>query len=252
MLPFSFEDRYPTNYGTGFGATNEEPFILKKLVKSFRNGLAIASGGEVTFLVLLPRARKQLVLIDHSYSSLRAFTLKSLLLATLGAEATRNLFLDESTTKLKDAIHKVRGDLPACLNTSGTVCDKISSETQNLRREWFYADLRSLKASAKNLHKIKLIHGDLTDTKEYGPFDFVYLSNALEHTGRPALCAPYEISPNPKTLRESLMKPGTSVVWAVTNRGFHGTNLDAKTRWGIETEILGYRTTWRYCLSKIK
>lgn len=258
MLPFSYEDRFPdTTFRQGYGATNEEPLLIKQVIKPFNKGLAICSAGEVTFLALLPKTRESLVLIDHCYSSLRAFCLKALLLTTLGPVATRALLLKEDVKAWMDATAKLVDSLPSSL-TKSTVTDLVSVELANVRREWFYADLPSLHRTCKNLHKIKLVHGDLLDAQDRAPYDFIYLSNALEHTSRMNVktSQPYAshypsngANPCVKTLSSKLLRKGSSIMWVQANGASYGSNKVASDTWKLQQRIKGYRTTWQYMLS---
>lgn len=241
MLPFSYEDRYPNAaIGTGYGATNEEPLLMRPMIKPFKAGLGIASAGEVTFLALLPKTQETLVLIDHSYTSLRVFCLKALLLATLGPVETRNLLIAENAKGWQVEIDKVKHHLPSRVENA---LDRFVMEQSNVRREWFYADLPTLRRAAKNLHKIKLIHGDLFDVTDRGPYDFLYLSNALEHTGRGGT------SPQAKDISSKLVKTGSPVIWVQANGAAYGGNKEAQTAWDLKTSVTGYRSTWVYHLS---
>lgn len=265
MLPFSYEDRFPdTQTRHGYVATNEEPPLMRRLIKPFKRGLAICSAGEVTYLALLPKTRESLVLIDHSYNSLRVFCIKSLLLATLGPMALRNLLIDEDHKKWREAAEKVCEHLPVSLNNTRVLGD-LTGEPANVRREWYYADLPSLKRATAALHKIKLVHGDLLDTQDRAPYDFLYLSNALEHQCRPQvppvpapapkpLRANYPYSPpytypNAEVLGAKLLKPGSKILWVQANGTNTGGNPSANTLWPPKLKLKGYRTTWVYNLS---
>lgn len=279
---FPFEDRYPAYAPAhGYGVTNEEPLLIRQLVLPFKRGLAIASAGEVTFLALLPRVKESLTLIDHSYASLRVFCLKALLLSHLGPVKLRQLFLDETKKGWKEAVAAIEDQLPAVLNTAALKTQDFMGIAQgDVRREWFYADLASLKRAAANLHKIHLIHGDLLDAADRAPFDFLYLSNALEHTGRPAdtsavatavvaaatrtstyqsprrrpAHAPFYGGPapaHPEVERlSSLLRKGSRVLWVAAQGPSYGGNLKAAQAWTLTRAVRGYRTSWVYNLSR--
>lgn len=249
MLPFSYEDRFPNAMTMGYAATNEEPTVIRDLIKNkFKNGLGIASAGEVTFLALLPKTEDSLVLVDHSYKSLRVFCLKALLLATIGPTATRRLLIADKMVGLKEALVKVEPFLPVSLQPNGRwwMTDLIQSAPTDIRREWYYSDLTSLRKTVKSLHKIKLIHGDLTDTADRAPYDFLYLSNALEHTGRGGTY------PNAIVLSKSLLKKDGAVVWVEAAGGRGVGNGVAYRDWELKAKVPGYRTTWKYNLSTPK
>lgn len=253
MLPFSYEDRYPDpKYVAGYGATNEEPQVARELLKGKRihNGLGIASGGEITFFAVLPRVTNSLTLVDHSYRSLRAFCLKALLLTTIGPKETRKLFLSDKKN-WEAAIAKVEGHLPYTM--SNKVADLYGDILQysafDLRKEWFYGDMKELAKAVQKLHKIRLIHGDLLDTEDRGPFDFLYLSNAMQHKCKRI---PGHSYPSSVKLTGMLQKKA-QVLWTagVTDRPY-GEDSTALNLWTNHRHIDGYRSLWRYRLSQVK
>lgn len=249
-LPFSYEDRHPERtIGTGYAATNEEPSLIRTLIRPFNRGLGIAASGDVAFFSLLPKCRESLVLVDHSYSSLRVFCVKALLLTTLGPVRTKELFAalpgDRSANEeLMAAIAAVQGVLPLHLQLQSIKArggyDLLPGSSYELRREWGLADIAPLKAAAKNLHKIKLIHGDLQDAADRAPFDFLYLSNALEHVGRGGPLSPHKLA--------TILEKGAPICW-VEATGSHTNNTVARTTWDAKRRTLGFRTSWYYNLS---
>lgn len=60
------------------------------------------------------------------------------------------------------------------------------AEYNEIRREWQWVSLARLAYIRKNLHRVKLVHGDIQDLKKQGTgvFDLLYISNALQHRGR--------------------------------------------------------------------
>lgn len=253
-LPFSYEDRYPeSTFRQGYGATNEEPALIRGMIKPFSRGLGICSAGEVAFLALLPKTLESLTLVDHSYSSLRVFCLKALLLAERGPVATRKLLIDESPLVMEKALTDLLPHLPSSLPamaSGATIPAVLKGEAANVRREWFYADLSNLKRAAANLHKVKLIHGDLRDAQVHAPFDFLYLSNALEHTGRGEKIVARSQPPDPKLLSSSLLTRGASILWTKAQGSAWVTNKLAEETWKRQHRIRGYRTHWDYILSQ--
>lgn len=247
MLPFSFEDRHPGyDAGTGYGVTNEEPSILRDFMKPFRKGLGIAAAGEAHFLATLPKVHESLTLIDHSYGSLRSFCIKALWLTIFGPEATRKLFVEGTNEARQAAIRAVEADLPECLRLAtprtgaGTYFScYLQGNSPDLRREWYYADLPSLKRATANLHKVRLIHGDLLDTGDGAPYDFLYLSNAQEHVGR------HRRGPSIEAISAMLTKRAP-IVWVETTGYRSGTSDVAHRRWSGTASVKGYRTTWIY------
>lgn len=252
-LPFSYEDRFPDFApATGYAVTNEEPILLHQMLKPFRNGLGIASGGEVAFFALLPRVKDQLILVDHSYSSLKMFALKALLLTLLGPAQTRKLLIGVDQAPILEAFRKVESDLPAKLrDATGT---NIKYALTSLRSEWYYASLSTLKQAVANLYKVKLVHGDLTDAKDHAPFDLLYLSNALEHQCRPHLAAKVKSSyanPDISSLT-SLLRPGAQILWTSAQGPYYNANKEAAELWKVKSSIKGYRTQWLYNLSCLR
>jgi hypothetical protein len=249
MLPFSFEDRFP-DYAvkSGYGVTNEEPLLLRDLTRPFKRGLAIASAGEIAFFALLPRADETLVLVDHSYSSLRTFCLKALMLSTLGPAETINLL----GTAFDPWSHLLKFVPMLPPRLAEARLDTWSLEPATINRLWASIDLASLQAAKDNLHKIKLIHGDLVDTADRAPYDLLYLSNALEHNCRAALGGPkaqtYQVFPSVDAL-SSLLTPDAQILWTKSRNTSSGTTKDALTRWPVVQSLSGKAMSWDYLAS---
>lgn len=256
-LPFSYEDRFPGyTPGSGFGCTNEEPQLIFELVPKFKKGLGIASAGEVTFFSLLPKCSGELVLIDHSYYSLRAFCIKALLLAQLGAEATKKLLSVDDKNDWMKARDKVAHFLPDTFTPGKYSSCYFLSHSYSIAIEWKKADLTALKKAVKNLHKIKLIHGDLRDMDDRAPYDLVYLSNALEHVGRsdkPSTSTWVNTEPPNVDGLTKMFKPAATIIWTTANSKdmISGTNKLAAAKWGIKSQQLGVHSSWYYNLSQL-
>lgn len=194
-----FEDLYPSYTASGFSCTNEDTTIHSKLLKGERigNALAIASAGEVALFNLLPKVRGNLICVDHSYRSLGIFCIKVMLLQECGAYYLKNLLstasgdyirlkFDECAKKLPAPLAQNYEKLIALVPRYGSENHPISNNIINndVRNRWNSVPIKVLKVSAAKLHKLHLIHGDITDAIKYGPFTHVYLSNAFEHMPR--------------------------------------------------------------------
>lgn len=194
-----FEDIHPAYSAQGFLVTNEEHDLFKRFVGdlTFDNIASICSGGEMPMFLLLPRTNTQLIAVDHSYRALAATIIKLNLLVELGPEECRDLFVppgQNSSYNNSVAINKAAKPfvekLPQVLQKELAGADANgwrlfdSSNCIALRKEWFYADLKDLELTLKNLSKLRLVHGDFRDISSKGPFDLVYLSNAFEHQTR--------------------------------------------------------------------
>lgn len=137
---------------------------------------AVCSGGEVSFFGILPCVKDKLVLIDHSYSSMYYALGKYYLVEKLGAAEAFKLLVTSNERALEPFFEEANADLPthkspySYWDGSTRIYEDITQEGV----EHFEA--------AKD--KISFLHGDLNDLVERGPFDLVYLSNALEYTGR--------------------------------------------------------------------
>ncbi len=169
------------------------------------------------------------------------------MLATLGPVKTKEL-LTGHYTAWKDATDKFEDELPAQIKLAKTAQfysnDILQTKYGDVQREWKLADLASLRKTCLNLHKIKLIHGDLTDTSDRAPYDLIYLSNALEHTDRNGK--------NPRIeVLSTLMKKTSKVIWVQAQGTTMGSNPQAKATWRLRTMIKSDKA-WEYHLSTLK
>jgi SAM-dependent methyltransferase len=198
----TFED--VNNYSVrGYYLTpNEDTPEWRKIVKGLRvdRAAAICSSGEVGLIAMLPTVRKELVLVDHSYASLSIAMLKYLMLRELGAAKTKRLLTAAGTPEeLRKSVDKLVKKLPVQVRQAyerqvklpGYEGDFVTpargvpaKNNTKLKREWDTLPQRDIRACVTKLDRVKFLHGDLTDLAEHGPFDLVYLSNALEHRGR--------------------------------------------------------------------
>lgn len=193
-------DIYPQYTASGFSCTNEVPNEHRKLLKGERMGksLAIASGGEITFFVLLPKVRGKLICVDHSYRSLIVFHIKALMLTELGVKETKRLMTCENPKLLRDASNEFCEKLPGSLKPKfQEFIDKTSKSSYDygyhpfsdyqfteLVRAWKPVSEKVLEVSRRKLDQITLVHGDITDVAHMGPYTHAYISNALEHITR--------------------------------------------------------------------
>lgn len=246
-----FEDVYQHHTASGFGVTNEEPDLHRQLLgrRMFRKAACIASAGEIPFFVLLPRCR-EVVAIDHSYRSLVAAYTKALLLEQLGPAGVRNLMVNSrDPNELVEAALKVKDLLPENLrkHATFTAITKDSygytgggtfteQDWRDLRREWREVRLSTLRAAVKNLHHTTFIHGDLKDLEKRGPFDLLYISNAMEHSGRNGIPKPKDFVP--------LLKEGGLLLSTRAN----SYKDIAEPAFRKVNDIRGYRSQWWHIL----
>lgn len=254
-MPPTFIDAYPSYSATGYVTTNEEPEAWKTLVKEckFTRAASIASGGEIPLLVLLPFG-KEVVAVDHSYRSVLITYVKSLMLETLGPRDTKKVLEAGNKELFSEAVGKVVHLLPDALGTKLEEMEnskyegydpnsvfKYSSlgtgaDLNSMRGSWHYASMQTLSAACRHMNKLTLIHGDLVkDLEKYGPFDLMYISNAMEHTGRD------HKNPTPSGILKSLADDGT-----VLMSGYSYTKFPPG--WKTISKVAGYRTTWEHHL----
>jgi hypothetical protein len=245
MLP-NFVDQHPAYTAAGYGCTNEEPEILKDFLakRTFDKIAAIASAGEMTYFLLLPRCNQELVAVDHSYRSLYVSYVKAALLDRLGPRKTKKLFVESTPLQIYEEITKLT--IPEVLSSKVRKDYALSSlDLQSVRREWFYASEAALRQAAKKLDKLTFLHGDLSDLS--GKFNLLYLSNAHEHTGRKG--APKGADFTSVTTDDSFL------LVAHTFMSDYGTNPHVKTTfadWETVKDLKGFRTQWHYTLYKKK
>jgi hypothetical protein len=246
-----FEDLDNFN-AAGYWETNEEPEVHRELLSGIRlhRAAAIASGGEVSYFVLLPKVQKELVLVDHSYHSLAVCFLKACLLQQRGADQTKALFVSGDREAIVDALLTVKDGVPEKLRShicsyGGELTPHRFYSENNLRREWLYAPLDAIRASARKLSKLRLLHGDLSTLKGRGPFDLLYISNALDHTGVGGKRLGKE------DIEPSLKKGGYVLLTKqAVNYNTSGTN-PSNMGWKLIREIRGFRTSWIHSLYQV-
>lgn len=234
----SFEDRHAAYTATGYSVTNEEPVLFNTLLKNrtFKKVAAISSAGEVPLIVLIPRTREQLVLVDHSYKSLATTYLKIVLLRTLGARELRRLLTSGQPTMIREKIEAAAAEVPTPLQPSLDRYNLNDGELNyNLRREWYFTPLDKLREAARRLEQItiSMVHGDLLDIADSAPFDLLYISNALDGAHRRR---------NGTSLTPPLIDPLVGPRGIVLSTG--GRSIPP----GFKEigKVLGYRTSWEH------
>lgn len=242
--PIQFEDLYSSYDATGgYIVTNEEPDIHRELLspcKGLKKVGSIASGGEVPLFVFLSRGSR-VYAVDHCYKALASAYLKARMLQQLGGEGTRDILapptVDAYNTTTPDLLRikefiKTLADVPEPLLK---ILTYSTFSFDGVRREWGLCSPNLLEKTVRHLSKLTLIHGDLGDLKKYAPLDCLYISNALEHSGRAG---------TPKTADlASLLKPGGLLLTT-------GNAKPANTEFTLVKEIRGYRTSWVHSLFK--
>lgn len=194
-MKLSFLDKYPKFDADGYLLTNEEPALFNKALEGqrFERAAGICSGGEVPLFVLLIHA-DSVIAIDHSYKALTATYIKSLVLAEYGPAVRQLLnagysaFLDAARKAVKEVPKELQSFFkldPNAVGSSASYANTIDPGTfLGIVREWGYFSDDILLEASKRINCLTLVHGDLRDLRPWGPFDLVYLSNALEHSDR--------------------------------------------------------------------
>lgn len=217
-----FKNLYEPNRSSGgtYTATNESMEAFNKLLgeQQFGRVAGICSGGEIGLFVLLPRTKRQLTLIDHNYNGMAFATMKVLLIAEVGGRRAHELITGATSIAPSDElvklVDKLTKKLPAVLQKAfgkddyGWPRKFVSSAgvmEGAVQREWRKVKPEEVEAIEDKLDLIEFVHGDLTDLAIRRPFDLLYLSNALEYTGRKGRIASEKLIP-------SCVKPGGLVL----------------------------------------
>jgi hypothetical protein len=195
-----FIDKHPAFKAEGFIKINEEPPYFNLALGSlrFRKSAAIISAGEILLFNILPRSRV-VVGIDHSYRSIAITLTKCIMLDKLGpggmidflATSSHNSFVakaKECAQELPDEALKTAINL-AGATTYSTYSTPVfsfadSAVFYSVRSLWLNQPRRIIEQVHRRMEQMVLIHGDLQDLKDYGRFDSLYISNALDHTDR--------------------------------------------------------------------
>lgn len=232
-MGIKFIDVHAAFNATGYDATNEEPELFRRLLRGVhpKRVLSIASGGEIPLTVLLPRTREELIAVDHSYKSVAYTAAKALALEKHGVALKDKMTGPDSATDWWTLLEKLKPELPEPL---GLHLHRAYSN--DVRREWNMVPRRTLAAAFANLEKLTLLHGDLRDAKDRGPFDLIYLSNAHEHQSRDKKNLPVDSA-------LEMLKPGGLIL--VTSQ--YGSDR-LKDKITLVKRIRGYRTSWDHCL----
>lgn len=246
----TFIDAHKAFNASGYDLTNEEISVHNMLLdgaglRRFMKGAAIASGGEIPLAVLLHRC-DQLICVDHSYRSCAMTMLKASLIDTMGPRAFLALIMEGEALPLSGAIKSVWETLPIEVRKTGAspaptmMAPAIDDYSlRSWRREWHEANQLDVEEAAKKLHRVTIIHGDLEDLKEHGPFDVLYASNAMEHSGRGGKV--------PKmSLFGELLKDGGYLLATGGSSPFRSASVDPS--WTHLKQIHGFRTSWDHHL----
>lgn len=239
-----FEDLNPYNGShTPFAVCNENISIWRKVLEgiSVESAASICSGGEVSFFAILPVVKKKLVLIDHSYRSMYFALGKYHLIEKMGAKEAYKLLVES----------RQGGDLQTIFdeanNTLPTKRDELSYS--NWFNGWYgakgiYEDIteEGITKFRNNRNKVSFLHGDLNDLADKGPFDFVYLSNALDYAGRNG--SKYDI--------EKMVKPGGYVAYCCgTYSSPKITKYEVVASADAHSIRNTYEISWNYKLCKV-
>lgn len=165
------------NVSTGYLCPNERPRIFLRKMASLKlrpkKVLSICSGGEMP-LMMLPFAEEVLA-IDHSRKSLDTALTKIKLLRQHGPDGWMSLLRMPQTTFFSRW---------QALTQDQTGYYAGGDNVSEMLRVWADIPARIRHLIPARLDRLKLLHGDFLDASDRGPFDVMYLSNALEHSGR--------------------------------------------------------------------
>jgi SAM-dependent methyltransferase len=236
-----FEDLNEYNGNGSFPVCNESIAMWRKALKdiSVENAAGICSGGEVSFFAVLPCVKKQLQLVDHSYQSMYYALGKYHTVEKLGAKKAHKAFSQGAVSELEPLIEEANQGF-----STGAAFRKGYSRLSGGDLRGIFRDIseKDVQAFKKNQKKVKFLHGDLSDLVERGPFDLVYLSNALDYTGR------HHSHNHPV---EKLVKPGGIVCCTSSSYG-------GRSRLSKAFEILfseagaGPIMSWTYVVGQLK
>lgn len=214
-----FEDVHAHDAETWYVVPNEHLGIWTDLVAQVKveRAAGICSSGEVGFFSMLPQVREELVLVDHSYRSLCIAMCKYMVMNELGVTKAVELFASGDGEQIKAQLDKVVHKLPPKIveaynklyarQGGGQMASHSFQEANLLAMEYKALPVPLARKAKARFDKVTFLHGDLTDLKDRGPFDLLYLSNALEHTSRTG---------NPPLVDQvfTAVKPGGHVITA--------------------------------------
>jgi hypothetical protein len=193
-----FEEINEYNGPSGYKVTNESLEIWKAVLGdiSVERGTGICSAGEVGFFGLLPHVTKELLLFDHAYASMYHAIGKYHLIEEHGSKKAYKLLSSGDSAALTPIFAEGNKDLPTskekAVNDNSYYARYYTSDPyytrtaagDELKRCFAEITQQDVSEFRANRDKVKILHGDINDLVERGPFDLVYMSNALEYTGR--------------------------------------------------------------------
>lgn len=201
-LPFVDAHTFPGNQDF-YPVPNENLERWETLLQGLRlyKVAGICSGGEVGFFNLLPRVQRELVLVDHSYKALYFAMVKYLALQKYGPEETYKRltagYARYPETTPRGAFKALAAEFDPILTPELRACwqrgsysdprdgpDVFEGRAPAIGEFWLRQKKEPLIKTCAKLHKVRFVHGDLTDLAKYGKFGLVYLSNALESNHR--------------------------------------------------------------------
>lgn len=204
-----FIDLHPHYDGHGFAACNEDVALHRRLLDKIDGHLgkvaSIASGGEIPFLALLPKATSVLA-VDHSYRALASCFMKVILLQTVGLRRMKELFTPtydyrgEGYEAFLDQVAFTRHYMPPEVAKVASFAPILTPPYyykswvktilepgegyKGTRDNWLELSQEEADFISANCDRVTLIHGDFTDLASEAPFDLLYISNMLGHNGR--------------------------------------------------------------------
>lgn len=180
------------------------------------NVAGIASGGEVSYFAMLPRANKRMVMIDHSYGSLYYALAKYALIEKMTCKEVHALFTTEGVTAIGKALEGVDVPLPPERTPKSVIKQYAVYDWrwagQSLHTCWRHIPEEKVTHLKRNRHKIEFIHGDINDLVDRGQFDLLYLSNALDYVGRNGNGSKFEL--------DKIVAPGGFVAYSFQDDGY--------------------------------
>lgn len=213
MSALAYEHKSGTSDAHGYyAAPNEDTSVWRDFVKNLhiQRAAGICSSGEVGLFAMLPTTRKELVLIDHSKRSLSIAMLKYLLIQKQGASEARKLLTCGDAAKVKSTMNEIKADLPKDVQDAFNALLRrndgyygsptrhpfterkyanvsprklVDQPNSAIKQYWEATPIRLIRRCQAKLDRVKFVHGDLSSLEQHGPFDLLYLSNALEHIG---------------------------------------------------------------------
>lgn len=191
-----FKDLNEYDGKTFYGATNESLKAWDKVLDgvNVKRAAGICSGGEVVFFRILPRVEERLTLVDHCYASLYYAIGKYGTICNNAAKKAHEMLTERQATGSSELLgkefEKANKGLPMLENDNikkrvrGYAYSPTS--TPRISNHMFLRDVSEKDVSAfkRARNKVEFLHGDIRDLIDLGPFDLLYLSNALDYLGR--------------------------------------------------------------------